>query len=58
VEETMKPDQKHKMQAKKTDKAMGDLKSKKVDSRDAEQVRGGLTRAHDDESPKESSSIR
>jgi hypothetical protein len=54
----MKPDQKHKMQAKKTDKAMGDLKSKKVDSRDAEQVRGGLTRAHDDESPKESSSIR
>jgi hypothetical protein len=48
----MKPDQKHKAQEKKTDKAKADLAAKKVDVAQAEQVRGGLRRA--DESPKES----
>ena len=52
-EETMKPDQKQKAQDKKSDKAKGDLAGRKVNAAQADQVRGGLRRAHDDESPKE-----
>ena len=48
----MKPDEKQKDQEKKTDKAMGNLKGKKLDSEDADQVRGGMRMSHDDESPK------
>jgi hypothetical protein len=48
----MKPDQR-KAQDRKTDKTKGNLAGKKVSAAQADQVRGGLRRAHDDESPKE-----
>jgi hypothetical protein len=54
VEDTIKPDQKHKTQEKHPDRAKGDLGARKVDAAHAEQVRGGIIRRlRDDENPKE-----
>jgi hypothetical protein len=51
----MKPDQKHKVQEKTTDKAGADLAAKKVQAAQADQVRGGLGRRlpRGDEGPSE-----